>query len=284
MKNHGWRDALVVSFIVIMLFTACINGSKPPNLGPSVANLESAAEKQKDATEIIDNEATKIQTTSKEETSKASAGKIKVANVDLQNNIQTLEDEAKAKSSLQEELIKANEKITELQSKDNEFIKWVCRVSIAIGMLLTAIGLIAWIKSGFSMWEIGALGISLTVSAGITTWFFNNIIWFIIGIFSIAIVGVILWVFLKSDKVTESAVEVAEILKKKIKKLEAIELEDIDDDDQYVRYDDVHRIITDVFGDDTHSGIAGAKQSNSVVAHITAKRKKLHSKIKSIYE
>ncbi len=252
--------------------------------GPSIDQLNDAAAKQKNSTEIIDEEATSIQKKSQEDDSKLSAGKIKEANVDLKNNIILLSDEAKAKEDAEKALKKANERIEALEAEDNAWIKWLCRGAIGIGLIMTAVGIVIFIKSGMTQWEVGALGISLVVSAGIASWFFANIIWFILGIFVLAAIGVILWVFLRTDEVAEQSVKVAEMLKKRIKKLDVIESHEIEEDGRYVKYDDVNAIITDIFGDDTHHGLAGANQSKGVMANITAKRKKLDKKLKSIYE
>jgi len=252
--------------------------------GPTIEQLTDAASKQKGSTEVIDKEATSIQRKSKEDSSKESAGKIKEANVDLKNNIKVLSQEAKAKEDIEEQLADANKRIEELEEEENAWITWMCRITIGIGMLMTAVGIVIFIKSGFTQWEVGALGISLTVSAGLASWFFANIIWFILGIFVLAVIGVILWVFLRTDKVAESGVHIAEMLKKRIKKLPIVESEDVDDDKKYVDYEEVATIITDIFGDDTHQGIAGSNQSAGVRANITAKRKKLNKIFKTVYE
>jgi len=274
---------LAIIFMMFLL-VGCFN-TIPDNIpGSTPEALSDAADKQRDSTEVIDNEATKILITSKEDKSKQSAGKIKEANVNLKNNVEVLEKEAESKKSLEEALVKASERIKELEEEDNKFVLWVCRISVTLGVLLTAVGAVIFIKSGMTQWEVGALGLSLTTAAGITMWFFANIIWFIIGIAVIALCGVLLWVFLRTDKVAESSVQVAEMLKKRIKRLQPIMDDDLNPNEKYVHYEDVMEIITDIFGDDTHAGIAGANQPDGVIAHITAKRKKIHKKVKSVYE
>jgi hypothetical protein len=251
--------------------------------GPTIDQLNDAASKQKASTEVIDSEAKSIQRKSKEDSSKQSAAKIQTANVDLKNNIDILAKEADAKEDAEKALAAANERIAELEAEDNAWITWMCRGAIGIGILMTAVGVVIFIKTGFSQWEVGALGISLTVSAGLASWFFANIIWFIVGIFILAAIGVILWVFLRTDATAEAGIEVAEMLKARIKKLAVIESDEIEEDGRYVNYQEVTAIITDVFGDETHQGMAGTKQSTGVMAHITAKRKKLNKKLKTIY-
>lgn len=249
--------------------------------GPSVEQLSDAADKQKSSTAVIDKEATNIQRRSKEDHSKQSAGKIKEANVDLKNNIDILAKEAESKEDAEKQLEKANERIKELEAEDNAWITWMCRIAVTIGVLMTAVGIVIFIKSGFTQWEVGALGISLTMSSGLAMWFFANIIWFILGIFALSAIGVILWVFLRTDKGVEAGVEVGEMLKKRIKNLKAVD--ETTDGEKYVKYDDVTAILIDIFGDDTHHGIAGTRQSDGVKAHITAKRKKINNKLKSLY-
>lgn len=251
--------------------------------GPSVEQLSDAAAKQEASTEIIDKEASSIQRKSKEDSSKLSAGKIKEANVDLKNNISLLSEEAKAKEDAEQQLQEANERIAELEAEDNAWITWMCRIAVTIGVLMTAVGIVIFIKSGMTQWEVGALGVSLTLSGGLAMWFFANMIWFILGIFALAAIGVILWVFLRTDRVAEESVNVAEMLKGRIKKLNVIESNEIEEDGRYVNYDEVTAIITDIFGDDTHQGLAGVSQSEHVKANITAKRKKLQKKLKTIY-
>lgn len=273
----GW-----VTVLTAMYMTSCFKTAE--FTGPTVEQLADAAGKQKNSTEIIDKEATSIQRKSKEDTSKMSAGKIKEANVDLKNNISILSQEAEAKEDAEAALAAANERIADLEAESNAWVKWLCRICIAVGIGMTAVGIVIFIKSGMTQWEVGALGISLVVSAGVASWFFAHIIWFIIGIFVLAAIGVILWVFLRTDAVNESSVEVGEMLKKRIKKLAVIESDEIEEDGRYVNYNEVTQILVDIFGDDTHQGIAGANQSNSVKAHITAKRKKLDKKLRTIYE
>lgn len=281
-KLSVWLGGFIISSYILV---GCLGGTvKPSDIGSSPKKIEEAAKKQEKSTIIIDEEASKIIDTSKEDTSKASAGIIKEANVDLKNNVQVLKEEAKVKDDLQKKLAKANATIKELKSNDNKFVLWICRIAVALGVIAMAVGAVIFVKTGFSQWEVLGLGASLTVASAFTMWFFANIIWFIIGIFIIALIGVVLWVFLRTDEAVESAVHVGETLKKRIKKLEPIDNGEYTDEEKYVLYEEVMQIITDVFGDDTHHGIAGTNQSKSVVSHITAKRKKLHKKVKSIYQ
>lgn len=251
--------------------------------GPTVEQLSDAAKKQKSSTEVIDKEASSIQKTSNEDHSKESAGKIKEANVNLKNNIEVLSKEAQAKDALEKRLEEADNRIKELEEEDNKFTEWVCKIAIVAGMFLTAIGIVIFIKTGFTQWEVGALGIALTLTSGITTWFFANIIWFVIGIGVIALLGVLLWVFLRTDKTAEAAVQVSEMLKHEIKTLNKIEFSNINEKEEYVKYDEVKGILTKIFGDNVHHGQAGSIQTEGVYNHITAKRKKIINRAKSFY-
>lgn len=274
---------LLGALTLALVLVACVTDSdKVP--GPTVEALGDAAVKQKDATTIIDKEASKIQKKSKEDASKASAGKIREANVQLKNNVDILEQEADAKETLEGMLVDANEEIAELKANDNAVIRYITYGLIGLGTVLMAVGAILFVKSGMTQWEVAALGLSFVTSAMLTNWLAANFIWFIVGLAGIALVGVILWVFLRTDKVSESAVKVAEMLKHEIKELEFVESEDTEDDEQYVLYADVQGILDKVFGNQMHAGQAGAMQSDGVVAHITAKRKKLIKKAKSFYE
>lgn len=277
-------NKIVFPAIIIMLLSGYVTGCflTGKSEGPTVEQLNDAASKQKNSTKIIDTEASNIQRRSKEDQSKESASKIKEANVDLKNNISILAKEADAKEKAEKQLAEANERIEELEAEDNAWIVWMCRIAVTIGVLMTAVGIVIFIKSGMTQWEVAALGMSLTVSGGMAMWFFAHIIWFVLGFFAIAAVGVILWVFLRTDKVGEAGVEVAEMLKKRIKSLQLVE--NPTTDGKYVNYDDVQAIITDIFGDHTHQGIAGTAQSTGVKKHITAKRKKIQATVKSIYE
>lgn len=239
------------------------------------ANLDAATTGIRKATDRIDAKADTIIKTTKEPTSKANAEGIKEDTKGMKEDIAELE---KGSADLE----KAQARIKELEEKDHAAVRYITYGLIGLGTLLMAVGAVLMFKTGFTQWEVAALGLALVGSSLLTNWLAANFIWFILSIGGIALVGVILWVFLRTDKVAEASVQVGEMLKKRIKNLRIVD--DPKGGEQYVNYTDVQAILKDVFGDDTHHGIAGMLQSDQVKANITAKRKKLHGKLKSLYE
>lgn len=289
---HKRDRRMVVLCCIIAMFlivAGCVSDGVDINTGAQPAELTEAAEKQEKATDTIDKEAGKIIKKTKEEGSKKSAVKIKDANSELKQNVEVLEKEAEAKKSLLAEIVVLKKEVGDLKEKIkelNESFSTTQKIfvygGLGIGMVLMALGIFIFVKSGLTAWEALIPGPALIISSLLTMWLISNFKWILLGTGILIVIGVVLKLFLFQDETIEETTKVGEQLKSKMKKLAGdireFEWEEGTDIDQVQENlaQRVELILEQVFGDDTHGGLAERSQSKKVRGYITGKRKKVH--------
>ena len=187
------------------------------NTGATSEELTEAADKQKSATDKIDTEATSIEVTTKEKSSKQSAVKIKDANKDLKDNIRVLENEAATKDQLTQDYEALLKDYNKLKDKYDSSFRTITYWLYGIGALLTAAGIFLAIKTAGEFWYAPLAGVSLIVTAVGAVWIEDNIGKILIAITVIlGLLGIRLWII--KDRVGKSAIKVAEQLKAHVPK------------------------------------------------------------------